>query len=219
MDITLRAETGRTLGSRPSRRLRRTGMVPAVVYGRELEATSVAVNARELNAALRTEAGLNAIITLHIDDGQGHTTLAREIQRHPVRGDITHLDFVKISLTETVEANVSVELEGTPEGVREGGIVETINATLLIEALPTDIPTAITVDISHLDIGDTLTVADLPTLPGVEYLVDPETPVAVVALPAAALVAEEAEEAELEEGMEEAAEEGAEAEREPADED
>ena len=104
-DTSLKAETRTALGSAESRRLRRSGGVPATVYGRDSSPQSVAVNARELYAALHTEAGLNAVITLDVE-GDELTTLAREIQRHPLRGDITHVDFVRISLTETVGAEV-----------------------------------------------------------------------------------------------------------------
>lgn len=211
MDITLVAETGRAQGSAASRRLRREGKVPAVVYGSDLEPIAVAVNHRELMAALSTEAGVNAIISLDVDGGGTYTTLAREIKRHPFKPRIDHLDFVQISLTEVVQASVSLDLVGEPVGVREGeGIVETINSTVSIEALPTEIPSSIEVDISAMDINDTMTIADLPTLAGVEYLDPEDTPIVSISLPSAALVEEEEEvlEGEAVEG-EEAGEEAA----------
>ena len=205
-DTSLQAETRTAFGSAESRRLRRTGSVPATVYGRESEAQSVAVNARELYAVLHTEAGLNAVINLAVD-GSELTTLAREIQRHPLRGDITHLDFVRISLTEKVAAEVGIDFDGEPVGVRDdGGIVETIRATVNIEALPTDIPSSIALDISELTIGDVLRVSDLPAIDGVEYTDDPEAGLVTVSVPAA-VISEEVEE-ELLEGEE--GEEGAE---------
>lgn len=94
-EITLKAETGRTTGTRPSRRLRSKGMVPAVLYGQGSEAVSVAVDARELRNALSTEAGLEAVIRLEVGD-ETHSTKARELQLHPTNDDILHLDFVKI---------------------------------------------------------------------------------------------------------------------------
>lgn len=94
-EVTLRAETGRATGTRPSRRLRSTGMVPAILYGPDTEAVSVAVDARELRNALSTEAGLEAVIRLQVGS-ETHTTKAREVQRHPTKDDILHLDFVKI---------------------------------------------------------------------------------------------------------------------------
>mgnify|MGYP001817473406 CR=1 FL=1 len=206
-DTTLKAEIRTARGSAESRRMRRAGSVPAVVYGRAFEAQSVTVSSRELYAALHTEAGLNAVITLDVD-GTEITTLAREVQRHPLRGDITHLDFIRISLTETVAAEVGIDFEGEPVGVRDdGGIVETIRATVNLEALPTAIPSSIALDISELTIGDVLRVSDLPIIEGVEYTDDPEASLVTVSVPAA-VIAEEPEEDELLEGEE--GEEGAE---------
>lgn len=209
MEVTLRAETGRAQGSRPSRRLRRTGLVPAVVYGKDIEAQAVAVDRRDLYGVLHTEAGLNALINLEIEGGDTRLTMAKVVERHPVRGEIIHVDFVTISLTEKTQADVALDLQGDPVGVREGGIIETINNTVLVEALPTDIPTSIAIDVSEINVGDTLRISDLPVIAGVEYLDDLDEPLITVVLPAAE-VAEEAEELlegeELEEGEE--AEEG-----------
>lgn len=210
----LKAKKRTSLGSAVSRRLRRTGEVPATVYGRGSEAASVSVDARELYSALHTEAGLNAVINLDVD-GEKVTTLAREVQRDPVRGDIIHLDFIRISLTETVNAEVSVEYEGVPVGVRDdGGIIETIQATVNIEALAGDIPSSISIDINEMTIGDVLRVSDLPRLEGVTYLDDEESGLVTVSVPAA-VVSEAVEDEELlegEEGLEvEEGEEGAEA--------
>ncbi len=200
MDITLVAQTGRAQGSAASRRLRREGLVPAVVYGRDLTPLAVAVDHRELMAALATDAGLNAIISLDVEGGDTLTTLAREITRHPYKPRIDHLDFIQISLTEVVEASVGLELTGEPVGVREsGGIIETINTTVLIEALPAEIPSSIELDISDMELNDTMTVADLPVLAGVSYLDPEDTPIVSISIPSA-LLAEEEE--ELEEGEE-----------------
>ena len=148
--VTLRGETGRVLGSRSSRRLRRDGRVPAVVYGHGLDALSVAVDRRDLYNALHTEAGLNALINLEVA-GEEYLTVAREVQRHPVRGDITHLDFIRISLDENIEAEVPVEFTGIPVGVREQkGIVETGHASVVGSCLPTAIPSHITIDIAEI---------------------------------------------------------------------
>lgn len=211
-EIKLSAAVRTKLGSAESRRLRRVGSVPAVLYGQSTEASAVAVDARELNAALHTEAGLNAVITLDVE-GTDHTTLAREVQRHPTRGDITHLDFIRISLTETVSAEVGIDFEGVPRGVRDdGGIVETIRNTVNLEALPTAIPSSIALNIDDLGIGDVLRVSDLPVIEGVEYTDDPEAGLVTVSVPAA-VIAEEAEEELLEgEELEEGAEPGEEAE-------
>jgi large subunit ribosomal protein L25 len=206
--VTLRGETGRVHGSRSSRRLRRDGRVPAIVYGHGLEARSVAVDRRDLLAALHTEAGLNALISLQVE-GDEYLTVAREVQRHPVRGDITHLDFIRISLDENIEAEVPVEFTGIPVGVREAkGIVETVHASVVVSCLPTAIPSHITIDISELRIGESARVADLPELPGVTYVTDPGQLLVMCAIPAAAQV--EAVPTAAAEGEEVAAEEEAE---------
>jgi large subunit ribosomal protein L25 len=204
MEVTLRAETGRAQGSRPSRRLRRTGQVPAVVYGKDIEPKVIAVDRRELYGVLHTEAGLNALINLEVDGGKEELTMAKVVERHPVRGEIIHVDFVTISLTEKTRADVVLDLQGDPVGVREGGIVETINNTVLVEALPRDIPTSIVIDVSEMDVGDTLRISDLPVIEGVEYLDDVDEPLITVVLPAAEVAAEEEllEGEELEEGEE-----------------
>ena len=203
-EVTLRATARTEKGSRPTRRLRRAGLVPAVVYGRDVSAVPVSVPARDLFAALHTEAGLNALITVEVEDGETVLTVAREIQRHPVRGQITHLDFIKVSLDEAIEADVTVEYLGTPLGVREeDGFVEMIAATVLVRALPTAIPSGIQIDIADLGIGDTLKVSDLPEIEDVEYLDDVDRPLVTVLLPR---IEEEPEveeiEGELEEGEE-----------------
>ncbi len=206
--VTLRGEIGRVHGSRSSRRLRRDGRVPAIVYGHGLEARSVAVDRRDLLAALHTEAGLNALISLQVE-GDEYLTVAREVQRHPVRGDITHLDFIRISLDENIEAEVPVEFTGIPVGVREAkGIVETVHASVIVSCLPTAIPSHITIDISELHIGESARVADLPELPGVTYVTDPGQLLVMCAIPAAAQV--EVVPTAVAEGEEVAAEEEAE---------
>jgi len=186
--VTLRGDAGRIHGSRPSRRLRRDGRVPAVVYGHGLQALPVAVDRHDLYVALHTEAGLNALINLQVQ-GEEYLTVAREVQRHPVRGDIVHLDFIRISLDENIEAEVPIEFVGIPVGVRETkGIVETPHSSVVVSALPTDIPSHITVDITELRIGDFARVSDLPELPGVTYVSDPATLLVMVTVPAAAQV-------------------------------
>ncbi|MEA2058299.1 MAG: 50S ribosomal protein L25 [Actinomycetota bacterium] len=203
---TLRAQTRVASGTRPARRLRRENRVPAVVYGRGLETISISIDSRELYAALHTEAGFNALIDLEVEGREAVLSVAREVQRDPVRREITHLDFIKVSLDVEIEAEVALEYLGTPIGVREeAGFVETIAATVMIQALPTAIPTVIQLNIDDLDIGDTLKASDLPEIEGVTYLVEADQPLVTVLLPAAVIAEEEEEEAlegELEEGEE-----------------
>lgn len=216
--VTLRADTGRARGSRPSRRLRRESSVPAVVYGRGMDPVSVAVDQRDLYTVLHTEAGANVLITLEVGKDK-HLTVAREIQRHPVRGEIIHLDFLRISMDEPIDAEVGIDFEGTPIGVRDdGGIVETVQATVMVKALPAAVPSSIGIDISELGVGDSLKVADLPGLEGVEYTSGADMTLVTVQLPQIVSLEPEVEEGELLEGedLEAAADEEAGAEAEAA---
>jgi large subunit ribosomal protein L25 len=178
-EINLRADTGRRTGSRPSGRLRAAGLVPGVVYGHGIEPLSVAVEGRALRAALTTEAGMNALLNLQVD-GSSHLTLAREIQRDPVRGSVVHVDFQVVRRDEVIAADVPVTLVGEATEVhRDDGVVDHQLFTLTVQATPDRIPNNIEVDVTELAIGDTVRVGDLPLPAGVSTEVDPETPVVV----------------------------------------
>ena len=212
--VSLRAQAGRKPGSRESRRIRRTGQVPAIVYGGERDPIAVQVDAHDLHMALHTEAGSNAIINLEIEDGDTLTTMARVIERHPFRNEYRHVDFVTIDLSKTVTAEVALHFEGTPVGVREGGVFSPRRTHVQVEVLPTEIPAFIELDISDVEIGGSLRVEDLPDLEGIEYLEEADAVVMSVTVPAAEIEEPETEVEllegeELEEGEE--AEEGAEA--------
>jgi large subunit ribosomal protein L25 len=197
-DILLTAETRTVKGSRPAGRLRREGKVPAVVYGLDTETLNVTVPARELQHILSGEAGANALITLKYD-GDDVLTLARQIQRHPTRGELIHVDFVRIRRDVAVEAEIPVHLEGEPAGVRDGGVLEQLVFSLAIEAKPADIPNAIEVDVSALEIGDQMRIEELSVPAGVAVMHEPEELVVQVVMPR---VIEEPEPAEGEEGEE-----------------
>jgi large subunit ribosomal protein L25 len=156
------------------------------------------VDHHDLQVALRTEAGRNVLINLELDQGSTYLTLVRQIDRHPVRNMIRHVDFVHVSLTEKVRAQVLVHFEGTPAGLKEGGILAPGHTLIEIEALPTDIPSRIDLNISDLHIGHHMRVSDLPAIPGVEYLDEPDEIVVTVSIPAVevAPVVEEAVEGE-----------------------
>lgn len=206
-EVTLRAETGRSTGSRESRRLRRTGRIPAIVYGKTIEPINVAVDAHDLHMALHTEAGSNALINLDIEGQDQILTMARVIERHPFRNEYRHVDFVTVSLDETVHAEVVIHFVGTPVGVVEGGVFSPSKTHVVVETLATSIPSGIELDISGVELGGALRIADLPRIEGVDYTEDPETVLMSVTAPAAE-IEEEPEELEGEEleGLEEAAE-------------
>lgn len=193
--VSLRAERRDEAGTGPARRLRDEGGVPAVLYGRGLDNTPLSVSRRDLYSALHTEAGTNALINLEVGKDK-FLTIARELQRHPVRGEIIHLDFINISLDEKITAEVSIEYVGDPVGLDEGGIVETIKTSVMISALPMEIPGHVSVDISAMNVGDTLTAAELPQIEGVEYLEDVDSPLVTVVVPR---LIEETVEVELDE--------------------
>jgi large subunit ribosomal protein L25 len=181
--VTLTAAKREESGSRTARRLRRDGLVPAVVYGEGQETVAIAVSRKELYRTLHTAAGANAVIALEVEGGDTITTVAREIQRHPYRGTIDHLDFIKVDLLVEIDAEVHVEYVGVPLGVKDdGSLIETVQVTVGVRALPGNIPQSIEVDISHLTTGSSVKAAELPVLEGVEYTDPPDrTLVAVVA--------------------------------------
>lgn len=178
-DITLPAETGRRAGSSASRRLRAEGKVPGVVYGHGMDPLPVAVSSRSLRAALSTDAGLNALLDLQVD-GTSHLTLARELQRDPIRNRVTHVDFQIVRLDEVISADVPIALVGEALHVHQGdGVVDQQMFNLAVHATPDRIPNVIEVDISELDIGDTIRVHDLSRAEGVSFDADPEAAVVV----------------------------------------
>jgi large subunit ribosomal protein L25 len=210
-DITLVAEQRPEKGSRPSGRLRRAGKVPAVVYGLDSDTLMVTVPARDLGHILSGESGANTLITLKVD-GDDVLTLARQIQRHPTRGELMHVDFIRIRRDVAVSAEIPVHLVGEATGVRDGGLLEQLIFNLTIEAMPGNIPVSLEVDVSALAIGDQVRVSDVPLGEGVATQVEDDTVVAQVAAPR---VVTEEEEGELAEG--EAGEAAAEAEGDEAE--
>jgi large subunit ribosomal protein L25 len=188
METNLKAIVREGIGSSESRRLRKDGNIPAVVYGLGMDPLSVSVNAREFRNALKTEAGTNVIINLEVGS-DNYTALAREIQKHPYRDEYLHIDLIQIDLTQTVEADVQIDFVGIPVGVKEeGGLVQTINSSISISALPTNIPTSIELDISALNVGDNLTATDVNLPEGVELASeDDESLLVTITLPRAAV--------------------------------
>jgi large subunit ribosomal protein L25 len=178
-EVALTAEVGRPTGSRATRRLRRDGLIPGIVYGHGTAPVAVAVGAKELRTALSGESGSNTLLSLQAGD-QTFLTLAREMQRHPVRGTVTHVDFQIVRRDEVISADVPVTLVGEALEVQHGdGLVEQQLFALPVRARPADIPTAIEVDVSELTIGAAIRVADLRLPAGVESDLDPEAAIVV----------------------------------------
>jgi large subunit ribosomal protein L25 len=204
-EFTLVADAGRPSGTRPARRMRHDGRIPAVVYGPGVGPIPVSVAARDLRAALSTDAGLNAVLSLQVD-GKTYLTMARELQRHPVRGSVTHVDFQVVDPNRQVTAEVTITLTGEAvELHRSDGVLEQQMFSLTIKARPADIPAHLEVDISDLVIGSAVRVSDL-TLPADVFTdVDPESIVAAGQPPRVQALEEGAEAVEGEEGAEAAA--------------
>lgn len=176
-EIVLEAESGRPLGSSSSRRLRAEGKIPGIVYGHGTEPIPVAVPGRALRVALSGDAGTNALLSLHAD-GETYLTIARELQRHPVRGTITHIDFQIVRRDEVIGADVPIVLSGEAIEVHRGdGVLDQQLFALPVHAKPADIPTHLEVDISGLTIGDVIRVGDLGLPKGVTSDLDDEAPV------------------------------------------
>jgi large subunit ribosomal protein L25 len=204
-EVRLTAELGRTTGSSASRRMRHSGRVPGVVYGHGMTPLSVSVEGRELRNALSVN-GLNQVLTLDVG-GDDHLVLARQLQRHPVRHTLAHVDFQVVRRDEVVSAEVPVVLVGTAVKVeRDRGVLEHPLSSLTIRSTPEQIPQEITVDVSDLEVGGAVRVRDLVLPQGVTTDVDPDEP---VVLAAASTVAAEVAAEEAAEGVE--AGEGAEA--------
>lgn len=176
----LNAEQRSERGSRPAGRLRRAGRVPGVVYGLGGDAVPVTVPARELGHIL--SGGANTLISLHLGK-ERQLTLARQVQRHPTRGDLVHVDLVRVRADVAVTAEVALHLTGEPEGVRDGGLLEQLVFAVHIEAKPKDIPAGLELDAGPLGVGDQLRLSDVSLPPGVTTTMALDTLVAQVVMP------------------------------------
>lgn len=181
-DITVEAKLRTKTGSAESRRLRRQGFIPAIVYGDKKDPVAVTVNTKQITLILRSETGHNTIFKLSTPDHEDATVMIKEWEIDPVKGKLTHADFFRISLTEKQHVSVPIELTGEATGAKQdGGIIDHVLRELEIECLPTDIPEHISVDISHLKVGDHVMVKDLKVPVNVRVLSSPDQVVALVA--------------------------------------
>ncbi len=197
-------------GSAAVRRLRKQGFVPGVVYGGGVDPVAISIAERDLRQALTSHHGLNAILDVQVD-GQAKPVILKEYQRDPLTGRVAHVDLVVVRLDRAIQTTVSVELIGESPGVKEGGALQQVARELTVEALPLEVPDRIEADISGLAIGDSLRLSEIPEIPGVRFVDDPdETILATVTVPTRVEEPEEVleEGEEGEEGV--VAEEGAE---------
>jgi large subunit ribosomal protein L25 len=201
--VKITASERKTLGSAESRRLRRQGFIPGVLYGRATP-VPIAVAERDLRVALTGPGGTHAVLDVTVDGGSSHSAILKDFQVSVVRGTLTHIDLQEVRLDQPIQTSVVVHLVGDPVGVKEGGVLSQLANEVRVEALPLEIPEHLDVDVSELRIGDAVRLSELPVPGGVTLLDDPETVLASVAMQM------RAEELEPVEGEEAAAEAGAE---------
>lgn len=207
--VELKARPRTETGTGNARKARMEGLIPAVLYGEGEEPKSLAVDYKDFYSVIHTKAGENVILDLTVEGSGGSAckAIVREIQYHPVRRDILHVDFQHISMTKEITVDVHIEVEGIPTGVKtKGGILELIMREVEVVCLPANIPDRIVVDVNDLDVGDSLQVRDLQVSEG-RIVSDPEATVLTIVAPT---VVEEkpVEVAEAEGAEEKLAEEG-----------
>ncbi len=176
--IQLKTQVREDTGKRLTKLLRKEGLVPAIVYKEGKDTIHIGISERELRRAIHTKAGANVIINLKIEDGpknkdEDRVVIIKEIQHHPIREQILHIDFQEISLTEKLEVSVPIRIKGEAEGVvKDEGVMEHILWEIKVECLPTEIPAKIEVEVGHMKIGDSILIKDIQAPPGVKILED-----------------------------------------------
>jgi len=202
--VRLEVKERERTGSRESRRLRRDGLIPGVLYGRGKAPHAICVPERELRRALTGGHGLHAILDVVLEGQKTtHASILKEAQQDPIKGRVIHVDLQEVRLDQPIQAQVVVELVGEAEGVKEGGVLSQVVREINVEALPMEVPDRLELDVSGMVIGDTLRLADLPPREGVTYLDDPEeTVLANVTMPTRIVEPEPEEGDELPEGAE-----------------
>jgi len=191
------------VGSRRVRRLRKEGMIPGVLYGKG-HVRPIVVGERELRAALTGPSGLHAILDVVIE-GQTtvHPSILADYQQDPIRGTISHIDLREVRLDQPIHTTVTIQLVGEPVGVKAGGMISLVTREVHVEALPTDVPEHIDVDVTNMEVGDVLRLVDVGAIANVTLLDDPqETVIATVSVPRGFAELEEAEAAEAAEAAE-----------------
>lgn len=192
---TLTASVRENSGKGVARSLRTSGRVPAVIYGHGRDPQPLSIDTRELEKLLSHISAENTVIELTVE-GQGARTIIREIQRHPFKRQILHVDFQELVAGEKIIVRVPIILMGVPDGVRmDGGILDQTMRELEVEVDPSDIPNHIEIDVTKLVIGSSLHVSDIQLPPGVEIVGDEDASVAVVSAPRAVIETVAAEEA------------------------
>ena len=194
-EIVVAAQNRTETGKNVNRRLRVKGLIPGVLYGSAKKPVPVSVSPKEIGSILRSKTGENTLFDLELD-GSRRKVILKEFQLEPLKGHLLHADFYEVALDKELQVNVHVELVGTPVGVKvQGGIVDWVTRELEVECLPSDIPERITVDISNLEIGKHVRVAEIKAPDKVKILTEPDIVIAHVVAPRAEEVAPTAAEA------------------------
>lgn len=179
-ETVLTAEVGRRAGSSDARRLRAEGKIPAVVYGHGMDPLSVSVDRRELRQALSGTAGMNTILDVTVD-GTVYPSLIKDIQRHPVKRSVQHIDFIQVNLNEEIVVAIPIHLEGEAKDVSaNNGLVDLTMQELQVRTTPRNIPDGVTIDVTEMTMDTVIRVEDLPLPSGVTAEADPEAPVVTV---------------------------------------
>ena len=199
LDAQVRDDVGKGV----ARSLRRAGKVPAVLYGRKRGAVSLQIDDRTFQTLLRNY-GSNVLINLVLGNDDEQTVVIKDLQRHPVKRNVLHADFQRISLDEKITTQVSIETVGTPVGVRDGGVLTVTRRQVSVNCLPLDTPESIRINVEDLSIGDSFRVSDIEIDDMIEILEDETTQIAAVIEPKVVLetITAEEEEIEGEEGLE-----------------
>jgi large subunit ribosomal protein L25 len=216
--VKIEVQERESRGSAASRRLRREGLIPGVLYGRGKNPHVFCIEERDLRRALTGPAGLHAILDVVVAGQKTtHPSILKDYQQDVITGRLAHIDLQEVRLDQPIQAQVVIELVGEAAGSIEGGVLSQVTREINVEALPLEVPERIEVDVSPMQMGDTLRLVDVAVQEGVSYLDDPEeTVIATVTVPTQIIEPEPEEEEELEEGAElaegEEAPEGAEGE-------
>ena len=187
-----------TTGSPAARRLRAEGHIPGVIYGQGMTPVSVTVERHELRLALSGPAGSNTVLSLEVD-GKSYPAVVKDMQRHPIRRTVAHIDFLQVNMNEEITVSVSVHIVGESKAVAaEGGLVDAAVDTIEVSCTPNNMPNAFEIDVTEMQPGDVIRLADVPMPKGVTALGDPEMPIVTILITSAAEA--EADAAEAAEG-------------------
>ncbi|ASK61709.1 50S ribosomal protein L25/general stress protein Ctc [Virgibacillus phasianinus] len=182
MAVKLKATTRKNQEHSELRKIREIGHVPGVVYGKEKESKSIAVDSLDLIKTVRDE-GRNAIISLDIENDSSVDVMLHDYQMNPIKDELVHVDFYIVNMSEEMDVEVPLHLEGEAQGVKDGGVLQQPLYELQVRAKPGNIPDEISVNVSNLEVGDSISISDLPTAKDYEFLEDDDTTIVTIVPP------------------------------------